>query len=527
MLIHEIVERNARRTPDAEALVAADGSALTWAEVDELAEQLASCLWARGVRPGARVAILARNCLELPSVYAAANKIGAIYSPVNYRLTAEEVTGVLRDCRPSAFLLHEEFRDVVSEVDTGSAPPWSFGPHAGPNSLRDQCAHAERDRRPVVSTSSSDPSWICYTGGTTGRPKGVVLTHDNMLATAEALGEVTGIRPDDTYLVAGPMFHVVLAAPVAYWLRGARTVIINFDPATALRVVEEQRVTRLIATGTIFKALVEEQERVPRATVLRTIDFGGAPLPESLARRAAVAFGCEIGQIYGQSEATLLTTYLPPAAYAAAWNGAGPDRTPSVGRAVPGVELRIVDELDHPLPVGRVGEVAVRGPGVMREYWAAPDQTAAILRGGWLRTGDLGLLDDDGYLHLRDRLKDVIITGGENVYSSEVELVLARHPGVADVAVVPVPDEHWGEIVGAVVVPAPGSVLDPDALGAYCRARLAGYKQPRLFFFRREVPRLPTGKVAKSLLRDEVRSRAPWTGSDLYHAPIVSEAETE
>lgn len=323
------------------------------------------------------------------------------------------------------------------------------------------------------------------------------------------------------------MFHVVLAAPVAYWMQGARTVIINFDPVTALRVIEEQQVTRLIATGTIFKALVQEQERAPRATVLRTIDFGGAPLPESLARRAATAFGCEIGQIYGQSEATLLTTYLPPAAYTVAWNGTGPDRTPSVGRAVPGVELRILDEHGHPLPVGGVGEVAVRRPGVMREYWADSDRTAAVLRGGWLRTGDLGLLDVDGYLHLRDRLKDVIITGGENVYSSEVELVLAQHAGVADVAVVPVPDEHWGEIVGAVVVPVSGSVLDPDALGAFCRARLAGYKQPRLFFFRREVPRLPTGKIAKSQLRDEVASRAPWTRSDLYDAPTASGVETE
>lgn len=181
--------------PDTEALVAANGSAMTWAEVDELAERLACCLWERGVRPGARVGILARNCLELVSVYAAANKIGAIYAPINYRLTAEEITGILRDCRPSALLLHEGFRDLVSEVDTACVTPWSFGPHGGPNSLRDQCTRAERGSRPAVSTSSSDPSWICYTGGTTGRPKGVVLTHDNMLATAARSGRSRGSGP--------------------------------------------------------------------------------------------------------------------------------------------------------------------------------------------------------------------------------------------------------------------------------------------------------------------------------------------
>ena len=525
MLVHQIIERNARRAPDAEALMGSDGAALTWAEVDDLAERLATVLAQRGVRPGARVSVLARNGLELVPVYAAVNKIGAVYAPVNYRLAPEEIAAILRDCAPSALLVHEEFADVVHEVDTGGVEPWIYGAHGGAGDLRSQCEDVAPCRRTGVETAPSDPSWICYTGGTTGRPKGVVLTHDNMLATARALVEVCGIRPDDTYLVAGPMFHVVLAAPVAYWLQGARTVLINFNPATALRVISEQRVTRLIATGTIFKAIVEEQERAPRPTVLRTIDFGGAPIPESLARRAAAAFGCNVGQIYGQSETTLLTTYLQPAEYATAWGGTGCDRTSSVGRAVPGVQLRILDDRGEALPPARVGEVAVRGPGVMRGYWRNPEQTAAALRNGWLRTGDLGLLDDDGYLHLRDRLKDVIITGGENVYSSEVELVLARHPDVAEVAVVPVPDEHWGELVGAVVVPMTGAAPDPAALRAFCRERLAGYKLPRLIFFRREVPRLPTGKIAKSLLRDEVSSRAPWTTSDLYHA-LPNGAET-
>jgi acyl-CoA synthetase (AMP-forming)/AMP-acid ligase II len=524
VLVHQIIERNARLAPDAEALAASDGAVLTWAEVDDLAERVAAVLAQRGVRPGARVSLLARNGLELVPVYAAVNKIGAIYAPLNYRLAPVEIAAVLRDCTPSALLVHEEFADVVAGIDTGGVEPWIYGAHGGPDDLRSQCADVA-PRRPDVVPSPSDPSWICYTGGTTGRSKGVVLTHDNMLATARALVEVCGIRPDDTYLVAGPMFHVVLAAPVAYWLQGARTVLVNFDATAALRVISEQRVTRLIATGTIFKAIVEEQERAPRPTVLRTIDFGGAPIPESLARRAAAAFGCDVGQIYGQSETTLLTTYLRPAEYTAAWDGTGRDRTCSVGRAVPGVQLRILDERGEPLPPARVGEVAVRGPAVMREYWRNPEQTAAALRDGWLRTGDLGLLDDDGYLHLRDRLKDVIITGGENVYSSEVELVLARHPQVAEVAVVPVPDEHWGELVGAVVVPAPGAAPDAAALRAFCRERLAGYKLPRLFFFRREVPRLPTGKIAKSLLRDEVRSRAPWTASDLYHA-LPNGAET-
>ena len=257
--------------------------------------------------------------------------------------------------------------------------------------------------------------------------------------------------------------------------------------------------------------LIEAMERAPRPTKLRLMFCGGAPVSPEIVKRAAAVFRCKISQIYGQTECTLMGTYLYPRDYEAAFAAA--DGTPeakrlnSVGRAAPMCLIRIVDDAMGELPPGDVGEIVVRGDVVMRGYANMPEQTAGTLRDGWLRTGDLGYMDEDGYLYLVDRKKDMIITGGENVYSQEVELVLALHPDVNEAVVLGVPDGHWGEQVIALVVPAEAASPDADALRAFCRERVAAYKVPKRIEFRDSFPRLPTGKIAKGSLRD-----AFWVG---------------
>jgi long-chain acyl-CoA synthetase len=512
MLVHEIIEYNAAKLPGAVALVSENGQQ-TWREVDDLADCVANFLASAGVCRGDRVSVLSRNCIELIAILAAASKLGAVYAPLNYRLSPTELGRILDDCKPVILFVHVEFAgdpDIATLVGAGTATVVEFDHSAGHRQLSGICGDAPA--RPKAERGhDEDPLWICYTGGSTGRPKGVVLSHRNMTTSAQNFTLVNRIASDDAYLLAGPMYHVVLAVPIGYWLAGARTVIMNFDAARALDLMQRQGVTRMVATGTIFKMLVDEMSAHPREGLrLRNIDFGGAPIPVEMALRASDIFGCTVGQIYGQSEASVLSTYLPPEDYLSAqarpWDESAAARLRSVGKAAPCVLVGVMDARGELLPPGdRVGEIVVKGDTVMLGYWNQDDLTASTITNGWLRTGDLGRMDADGYVYLFDRIKDVIISGGENVYSSEVELALSAHPEVDEAVVIGKPDPHWGETVHAIVVPAKGCRPTPEELTEFCRDRIARYKVPRSFDFRYELPRLPTGKIAKH----ELRSPAP------------------
>ena len=512
MLLHEICEFMARKQPDAEAIVHENGSRETWRALEAQAERTAAMLAERGIQKGDRVCFLGRNCLEVFHVLFACSKIGALYVPLNYRLALPEIVQVLEDCRPKVFLAHLEYADTLSSLksdfDLESVELWLVaGIGASSERSLEAALLSVPPRRYFPAIQSDDPSWVCYTGGTTGRGKGVLLSHKNMIAGASNFIITCEIAATDVYLVAGALFHIALAVPFAYWLAGGKVVLTNFQPDTALGLIVREGVTQMVCTGTIFKMLIEAKERTPVETKLRLMFCGGAPVSPEIVNRASTAFRCRISQIYGQTECTLMATYLYSQDYAAAF--AAPEGTPaakrlhSVGRAAPMCLIAIVDDSMNELPAGQVGEIAVRGDPVMLAYANMPEQTAETLVNGWLRTGDLGYMDEDAYVYLVDRKKDMIITGGENVYSQEVELVLISHPAVSEAVVLGIPDDHWGERVIALVVPAAASKPDPEELRTFCRERLAGYKVPKRVEFREGFPRLPTGKIAKGDLRKE------------------------
>lgn len=510
MYVVGLIERNAARWPHREALSCEDGTRWTWAEWQARVEVVAERLEALGVQRGDRVSSLSRNCLELFAVWLGANRLGAVYAPLNYRFTARELAEVVADSRPRVLATHADYDQMARGLEVDEVVDLA-GLVATP---RTAAAATVTGRAPAQNLGGGslgdEVSLITYTGGTTGRPKGVMVTQRNLAGAAANFRAIAAPNEQDVYLLAGAMFYIALAVPPVYFEAGARTVVVNFDAAATLDVMVAEGVTRLIGTGTIFKLLVEEQETRPRTGLaVRIFEFGGAPMSARLARRARDAYGCGVAQIYGQSETTLLATYLSPDDYERLFaledgDGQPLDRLGSVGRVVPGLDVAVVDGEGKPVPVGVVGEVLLRGDAIMVGYWQQPELTAETGRDGWHHTGDLGRVDKDGWLWLVDRAKDVIITGGENVYSAEVELVLADHPEVSEALVIGVPDSHWGERVHAVVVPTPGGTPTAEELATWCRDRLARFKWPRSFELRDELPRLPTGKIAKGALRSEL-----------------------
>ena len=360
----------------------------------------------------------------------------------------------------------------------------------------------ERDADTVVEPSTL--AGLFYTGGTTGASKGVMLTHQNLMANAVHTQLAQPIVAEDRYLTIAPMFHAagVYAALALPWVGATNVIMAAFDPAASLDTIEAESVTCLIAVPTMLAAMCEAQASSARdVSSLRWLSHGASPVALEVLRRSKELFGCELIHLYGATELSpIATVFRDEQEYL------DDERAKSCGQAAPGVEIRIVDGGNRPLPVGEVGEVAVRGPNVMVGYWNKPDQTADVLSDdGWYRSGDVGRLDDEGYLFLVDRAKDMIVTGGENVYCTEVEDAIYGHPAVLEATVFGVPDERWGEAVHAVVVLRDGASddVDADALIAHCRERIAGYKVPKTVDFRdAALPKSGPGKVLKRVLRE-------------------------
>jgi long-chain acyl-CoA synthetase len=352
-------------------------------------------------------------------------------------------------------------------------------------------------------------AWLFYTSGTTGRPKGAMLTHRNLLAmTLAYLADVDGIAADDAILHAAPMSHGSGLYILPHAARGACQMLPpsgGFDPAEVIDLLQVPRASggmTLFAAPTMVKRLAEHPAAggAPHPG-LKTIVYGGGPMYLADLERAHAVFGYRLAQIYGQGESPMCITALDKAMHADAGHPRHRERLASVGTAQAVVEVVVAGPDDRPLPPGEIGEVLVRGDSVMRGYWQDPDATAASLRGGWLHTGDLGVLDDDGFLTLRDRSKDLIISGGSNIYPREVEEVLLQHPAVAEAAVLGRPDPQWGEAVVAFVVAAPGRDCEPALLDAHCLAHIARFKRPKEYRFVAALPKNNYGKIVKTELR--------------------------
>jgi long-chain acyl-CoA synthetase len=407
--------------------------------------------------------------------------LGALAVPLSWRLTAEEVAGLLADTEPAVVVAgpEEAARAGAGAVVVGEVYEAWLAPHRG----------AGRPR-PHGAVGPGDPALVLSTSGTTARPKGVVLTHGNLAAMVAATLAMVGLGPDSVHLVCMPLFHIAgLGAGLAGLAAGAATVLLpDADPARVVAAIERHRVTHVLLVPTALRRVVEHLEDVGGdVSSMTSVVYGASPIAVDVLERALRAFPtARFHQTYGLTETTGRVVVLGPEEHRA-----GGPRLRAAGRPLPGVDVR----LDG-------GEICVRGPQVMAGYWRRPEETAAVLDAdGWLRTGDAGVLDADGYLYVTDRIKDVIVTGGENVSPAEIEAVLRRHPAVADVAVVGVPDDRWGEAVRAFVVAAPGAVLDAADLDAFARRHLAGFKCPKGFEVVDDLPRSASGKVLKRELR--------------------------
>lgn len=484
--------------------VSCAGESVDYAALHRVSGQVANRLAADGIRPGDRIAYCGRESVRFYQLLIGALRRGAVLVPINWRLAPEEIAYVLGDSECRMLFTDEAPNAVPDHVVV--VPLDRFGVRG--LGFSTWLADADADAADIAATPD-DAAVQLYTSGTTGLPKGVVLAQRSFLAVRRAL-RAAGLDwidwyPADISLIAVPGYHVGgLWWAVQGLLTGATNVALReFEPGAVAELIRAQGVTTAVMVPAMMRLLLDEPGvNAAHFGSLRKVVYGGSPINEALLTRCRTIFGCELAQIYGLTETGATALCLPPADHIA-----GGSRLRSTGRPYPGFEVAVVDSAGAPLPPGAIGEVLLRTPAAMVEYWKLPEATAATLCDGWVRTGDAGTLDADGYLFLSDRIKDMIIVAGENVYPAEVERVLANHPAIAEVAVIGVPDERWGEAVHAFVVPAPGCTPAAHELTGFAQTRLAAHKCPHHIDFVTTLPRNAGGKV----LRRELRKRY-WDG---------------
>ena len=483
-----------------------DDTTVTWAECYERAVQVAAGLAAEGVGPGDRVAFLDRNGIEFFEVFFGCALLGAVSVAVNWRLAPAEMAAIIEDAGAALLFYGPDYEAAVAEITNSITAVRHYVPLTGFGAWRD--SHADGAADPGFEPGADDVVTQLYTSGTTGLPKGAMISGRNLTTILRGAPEVFRIDDTTVSMVAMPLFHIGGTGwALSGMSRGGHSVIVrDIDPVEVLRVIEEHAVTDAFLVPAVLMFLLA----TPRLTdtdvsSLRTIFYGASPISEDVLVRSMEALGCAFAQVYGLTETTGAITSLLPVDHDPDGPRSGLLR--SAGRPFSHVEIRIVDSATgEELPPGAVGEVLSRSDQNMLGYWNKPEETAAVLDAdGWFRTGDAGWLSDDGYLFLHDRIKDMIVSGGENVYPAEVENALLSHPAVADAAVIGVPDERWGETVKAIVVPVPDAPRDREALTTdilqATRGRLAHYKCPTSIDFVDALPRNPSGKVLKRELR--------------------------
>jgi long-chain acyl-CoA synthetase len=503
------------------------GTTRTWAEHHRRSSQVAHALLSDGVSPQDRVAFLDRNSVAYFEVLFGAAQINAVPVPVNWRLSPGEMADIINDAEPGVLIVDRSFAGPVAEFEArlrtvrrivviggDGGDGGDDGDDAGPpghGGYEDWLAGRPADD-PGAEPAPDEVAIRLYTSGTTGLPKGVMLTNRNLDAGQAACGSELEIGAGDVNLVAMPLFHIGGTGWALMGLaRGVHTVVEReVDPEAILAVMGERRVSHVfLVPAAIMMLLGAPGCATADLTALRYVVYGASPISERVLTTAMDAFGCEFVQLYGMTETTGAITRLRPEEHDP--HGPHPNRLRSCGMPFDGVELRVVEPATGgDAPSGCPGELWTRSVQNMKGYWHNPEATAATIGpDGWLRTGDVAYLDADGFVYLHDRVKDMIVTGGENVYPAEVENALMSHPAVADCAVFGIPSEQWGEEVKAVVVVSPGGRVTPDELIAFTRGRIAGYKVPRSIDFAVVLPRNPSGKVLKKELREPY-----WKGLD-------------
>ncbi|MEQ9642592.1 MAG: fatty acid--CoA ligase [Alphaproteobacteria bacterium] len=499
----DIVRHHAAVRPDKVAMRFL-GRATTYAELNQRADRLCAALAALGIGTGDRVALLTKNNDRWFELFFATAKLGAVLVPVNFRLAPPEVAYVVNDSRAKLFVVGRDFYDLAEGIRSDLSTVASFVAFDGGHgkwpdyaAWRDGAAPAD----PLTPVAETDVAIQMYTSGTTGHPKGAQLTHVGFIALFRIWSEITRFDDQQVLNVVMPLFHVAGSEWGKLGLFYGAEIVIEpeVDPAAILKGIETHKVTKALFVPAVILFLLQHPDCAGTDfSSLDEIYYGASPIPLPLLQQAVARIGCGFMQLYGLTETSGAITWLPREDH----SPQGAPRMKSCGKALPTAAIRVVDANGDDVPPGTVGEIICRSVQNMAGYWNLPEANAQAFRtGGWFHSGDAGYLDADGFVYIHDRVKDMIVSGGENVYPAEVESALFGHPAVADVAVIGVPDETWGEAVKAIVVLKPGESAGADELIAYARERIAGYKVPRSIDFASELPRNPSGKILKRELR--------------------------
>lgn len=505
MILGDIIRRNAALHGDRLGLVF-EANRFTHREFAARVYRAANALLDMGIKPRERVAMLARNCSEVLEVFGAGDLVGFISVNINHRLSVSEIVDICLDAAPSAFVFEAEFADVADAVRIRLPDIRAYvvigGKVAKAVEYEPLIASAS-ELEPTVRASPDDIVHLIYTSGTTGRPKGVMYRHRAMLDGVLKL-TLEGDAPEPvTGLIVMPLSHSGgRLQSLSFWLLGGTIVLHRaFDATTILQSIERERCTALHAAPIMIQRILEVAGRESFDTSsLRCVRYASAPMPVPLLRRAIETFGTIFNQVYGMTECPAITI-LKAHEHRLEGDAEATKQLASAGQPSLGTEVRIVRSDDSDAAPGEIGEILIRSNSAMLGYWNNNIATAEATRGDWLHSQDLGYIDDKGFLYILDRKKDMIVSGGENIYSWEVEEALRHHPSVAEVAVIAVPDEEWGESVKACVVLREGARADAHELVEHCRSRIASYKKPRSIDFQSSLPRLFNGKVDKKALR--------------------------
>lgn len=511
MVVGDILRNNAKNYPSKIGFIYGDNR-FTWAQTDERVNKLANSLISMGLKPQDAVGLLSRNCHQWFETAFAVAKAGLKLVPINMAFVSAEIEQIANDAGIKLLIAEDTKADLAKELKSKCKTIKNLIgiEHNGPHSLEndyEKLIEKGKNEDPEVKVSKDDVFLHIYTSGTTGIPKGAMLTHHNNVNEGLCAGYEFRLLTQDIALSALPLFFIGgwggTALPAL--VRGCTHVIIDFNPDLFLQTVQKEKISYTILVPTIINILLNhpDLEKYDLSSI-RVIPFAGSPLPVELWKKAAKKFGNVFQSIYGLTEVCATITVLPTEEVALDGDAKMVERLGSIGKAMIGSSARVVDEDMNDIEPGsgEVGEIVVRGNTVMKGYWNAPEITAEGFRGGWLHTGDLARLDEDGFIYITDRQKDLIISGGKNVYPREIEEVLYRHEAVLDACVIGVPDEKWGETVKAVIVLKKGEEATGEEIIEFCKKNIASYKKPTSVDFIEALPRTASGKILKRKVRE-------------------------
>jgi len=507
MVLGDIPERNARYYPAKTAVIDGDMK-ITHAYFYERVKRLGNAILAMGLEKGDRVAVLSHNCYQYIELYFACAGIGTPLVPLNFRYNQSELLYVMKDSGARVIFYAREYESLVEVLRQNPTDVEQFICINGPGQESDRYTNlvcgASSDS-PAVKVDENDVAVLGYTGGTTGKPKGVMSTHRNIITSCYNTVLERGMMPNDIFLNVPPVFHAGGATSMfAFAFLGGTNVFLNTSNIDLiLQAVGKYGVTNFVLVPTMIMSLLENPN-VGKYDLhsLKSIYYGTAPISIEPLKRLLKLMNGKLSQTYGMTETFVAISILKPEDHVLEGDGAAIQRLASAGRPVMGVKVKIVDDQGNEVETGHVGEVTVKGDNVMKGYWRQPKLTDEVLKDEWLATGDMGKMDDLGYLYIVDRKKDMIISGGENIYAKEVEDVLSAHPAVANAVVIGVPDDKWGEAVKGLVIKKKGDEVTEKELIDFCKERLASFKKPRSIEFVQDFPKSGTGKILKSELRE-------------------------